>query len=161
MDVHFDSCCRKTIHLLPEHVFRARDLYNLVPMSDYPDDPTPEVRDRREKLFALFKNRRYNEAADYALTLDESVTIFSPIEAIAARIRKQRPADARRLYLAALAGAREYASWATGGGEGLSRMVAVHDLEAKLALGDRQSLDPSPTTGRLSRHRRSGRRRSC
>jgi hypothetical protein len=27
-------------------------------MSNYPDDPTPEIRDRREKLFALFKNRR-------------------------------------------------------------------------------------------------------
>jgi hypothetical protein len=112
-------------------------------MREYPDEPTQDVRERRERLFKLFENRRDDEAADYALTLDESVTIFSPIEAIADRIRKRRPDDARRLYLAALEGARTYASWATGGGEGLSRMVAVHDLEEKLSLAPRRPRDTS------------------
>jgi hypothetical protein len=113
-------------------------------MREYPDEPTQDVRKRRERLFELFENRRDDEAADYALTLDESVTIFAPIEAIADRIRKRRPDDARRLYLAALEGARTYASWATGGGEGMSRMGAVHHLEEKLSLAPRRPPATNP-----------------
>ncbi len=41
-------------------------------------------------------------------------------------------AAAKRLWALALRGAREHASYATSGGEGLARMVDVHRLEAKL-----------------------------
>jgi len=124
-------------------------------MTEYPDDPTPGVRERREKLFELFENRRDDAAADYAMTLDESVTIFCPIEAIADRIRKRRPDDARRLYLAALEGAKTYASWATGGGEGMSRMGAVYDLEEKLSMPSRRPPSTNPKDRAKARRQQS------
>jgi uncharacterized protein YqcC (DUF446 family) len=121
-------------------------MYTLEGMSLYPDDPSQAVIERREALFALFTQRRYDEAADYALKLAMDVTLFSPLEAIADQINKDRPADAVKLYTAALANEREYASWATGGGEGLSRMVAVRRLEAKLSSDLHQSFSAKPQT---------------
>jgi len=101
-------------------------------MADYPDDPDEATVQRREALHALFVAGRDEEAADYALGLDTRVGMFSPLEALADRLGNRRPDLARRLYAAALEGAREFASWATGGAEGLARMGDVHRIQRKI-----------------------------
>ncbi len=101
-------------------------------MAVYPDNPPPDVAKKREALSRMFSTGQYDRAADLALFLGNEVTMFTPIESIADHILKKRPQDAQKLYAVALAHARTYASWATSGGEGLSRMEDVHALEAKL-----------------------------
>lgn len=76
-----------------------------------------------------------------------------PPGAIADHIRERRSTDAQKLYAAALAHAREYASWATSGGEGMSRMGAVRELEAKLSVDRRPPLSTKATTSTTNARR--------
>lgn len=99
----------------------------------YPYNPNPTVAALRDGLFRLFKARRFDEAADYALALTASATRYSPIDTIADRISRRRPQDALALYAMAVAGAREVASGATSGAEGAVFMGEVRRLEKKLA----------------------------
>ena len=99
----------------------------------YPDSPNRAVAALRDGLFRLFKARRFDEAADYALALTATATRYSPIDAIADRIARRRPDDALALYQMALAGAREVAAGATSGAEGSVFMGEVRRLEKKVA----------------------------
>jgi hypothetical protein len=99
----------------------------------YPDNPNAAVTALRDTLFRLFKARRFDAAADHALALTEAATRFSPVETIADRIARKRPADAVTLYAAALENARWIASGATSGAEGMVHMTDVRRLEKKLA----------------------------
>jgi hypothetical protein len=102
-------------------------------LSQYPDSPNATVAALRDRLFRLFTARRFDEAADYALALAEPTTRYSPIETIADRIFRRRPADALALYAIALTSAREVAADATSGAEGMVSMSHVRQLEKKLA----------------------------
>ena len=99
----------------------------------YPDNPNRAVAALRDGLFRLFKARRFDEAADYALALTATATRYSPIDTIADRIARRRPDDALALYQLALAGAREVAAGATSGAEGSVFMGVVRRLEKKVA----------------------------
>jgi hypothetical protein len=108
-----------------------------VDMNDYPDNPNAVIKALRRALFTLCEQRRFDEAADYALSLKEPVIRYSPVESVADQIFGRRAADALELYRVALRSAREHASDATSGAEGLSRMVEVNRLEKKLTSRSR------------------------
>jgi len=99
----------------------------------YPDSPNPTVAALRDGLFRLFKARRFDEAADYALAMTATATRYSPLDTIADRIARRRARDALTLYEMALAGAREVAAGATSGAEGSVFMGEVRRLEKKVA----------------------------
>jgi len=102
-------------------------------MTAYPDRPNPTVAALREGLFELFKAKRFDEAADYALALTEAATRYSPVDSIADEISHQRPKDALVLYERALLSAQIEASGATSGAEGMMYMTDVHKMEKKVA----------------------------
>jgi hypothetical protein len=108
-------------------------------MSEYPDNPNAVVKALRRALFTLFEQHRFDEAADYALSLKEPVIRYSPIESIADRVFKRRAADALELYAVALESARQDASFATSGAEGIARRAEVQRLEKKLAARSKAS----------------------
>jgi hypothetical protein len=108
-------------------------------VSGYPDSPSPTVAALRDGLFRLFKARKFDDAADYALALTATATRYSPVDTIADRIARRRPEDALRLYELALAGAREVAAGATSGAEGSVRMGQVRRLEKKVAAARKRA----------------------
>lgn len=117
-------------------------------MSDYPDNPSSVVKALRRALFLLFKQHRFDEAADYALCLKEPVIRYSPIEIIADRIYKKRSAQALELYAVALQSAREDAASAPSGAEGTARRAEVMRLEKKLAARGKESKKPAAKAAR-------------
>jgi hypothetical protein len=102
-------------------------------MSDYPDKPSEEMVRLRNRLFNLFTEGRYDEAADLALLMTEEAQRFTPLEALADKLSRRRLDDVRDLYAAALQAAEWEASGASSGAEGMGRMVAVRRLREKLA----------------------------
>ncbi len=117
-------------------------------MSAYPDNPNSVVKALRRALFLLFKQHRFDEAADYALCLKEPVIRYSPIEAIADRIYAKRSADALELYAVALQSAREDAASASSSAEGSARHAEVQRLVKKLAARGKASKKPLASPAR-------------
>ena len=123
-------------------------------MSIYPDSPKPKVKALRDRLYGLFEARKFDEAADLALTLPVTVTRYSPIDTIADRIARRRAGDALRLYEMALEGAVWVASGASSGAEGSAFMLDVRRIEKKLASArDRAGKAPGTKPSRQAKRR--------
>jgi hypothetical protein len=120
----------------------------------YPDNPNRTVTALRDGLFRLFKARKFDEAADYALALTATATRYSPLDTIADRIARRRPHDALALYQMALSGAREVVAGATSGAEGSVFMGEVRRLEKKVAAARERLRNSAGGSGARKRERR-------
>ena len=93
---------------------------------------TEEIRQQRERVRALCREKRFEEAADLCADLSDEALIFTPCEAIADFIRETRPAEAARLYQISADFYRFEGTQATGSGEGIAAMDNLRRVEDKL-----------------------------
>ncbi len=93
---------------------------------------TEEIERQRERVRALCREKRFEDAADLCATLSDEVLIFTPFEMIADYLSAAKPAEAARLYGISADFYRFEGTQATGSGEGIMAMDNLRLVEDKL-----------------------------
>lgn len=93
---------------------------------------TEEIERQRERIRALCREKRFEDAATLCAMLSDEVLIFTPCETIADYLSATKPAEAARLYRIEADFYCYEGTQATGLGEGIAAMDNLRRVEDKL-----------------------------